>query len=137
MFDNVAHPGLRALLSFEATRHQVPIEFREVDVILSPNVPFVLAPGCFDGFPTGCCVDAGMRGTAIFATDEFDSARSCYTDGEDIVLVKYDVRDIVGKIEKQERLNYRAVVVRVTLDHDKNFGGGALAEAEAKAGGDA
>ncbi len=39
MFDNVAHPGLKALLSFEATRHQVPIEFQE-----SPDFPLASAP---------------------------------------------------------------------------------------------
>ena len=74
--------------------------FKDMDIILSPNISGKIYSGSTDGFPTGCCVDAGMRGTAIFATDEFDSARSCYTDGEDIVLVKYDVRDIVGKIEQ-------------------------------------
>ncbi len=71
-----------------------------MDIILSPNISGRIYPGSTDGFPTGCCVDAGMRGTAIFATDEFGSARSCYTDGEDIVIVKHDVRDIVGKIEQ-------------------------------------
>lgn len=30
MFENVVHPGLKAQLSFEATRHQVPVEYREV-----------------------------------------------------------------------------------------------------------
>jgi integrase len=29
MFENVGHPGLKALLSFEATKHQIPIEYRE------------------------------------------------------------------------------------------------------------
>jgi glycosyltransferase involved in cell wall biosynthesis len=74
--------------------------FKDMDIILSPNISGRLYSGSIDGFPTGCCVEAGMRGTAIFATDEFGSARNCYTDGEDIVLVKHDVRDIVGKIEQ-------------------------------------
>ncbi|MBN9601531.1 MAG: glycosyltransferase [Afipia felis] len=74
--------------------------FKDMDIILSPNISGKLYSGSIDGFPTGCCVEAGMRGTAIFATDEFNSAKSNYIDGEDLVLVKYDVRDIVGKIEQ-------------------------------------
>ncbi len=41
MFDNVAHPGLKALLSFEATRHQVPIEYRETPDFPPSSTPFV------------------------------------------------------------------------------------------------
>jgi hypothetical protein len=41
MFDNVAHPGLKALLAFEATRHQVPMEYRETDAFPPPSTPFV------------------------------------------------------------------------------------------------
>lgn len=74
--------------------------FKDMDIILSPNISGKIYSGSTDGFPTGCCVDAGMRGTAIFATDEFDSAKRCYIDGEDIVLVDYDVTDIVDKIER-------------------------------------
>lgn len=74
--------------------------FKDMDIIVSPNISGKIYSGSTDGFPTGCCVEAGMRGTAIFATDEFNSAKSCYADGEDIILVKYDVRDIVDKIEQ-------------------------------------
>ena len=41
MFENVAHPGLKALLSFEATRHQVQIEYREVDEFPPSSTAFV------------------------------------------------------------------------------------------------
>ena len=41
MFDNVSHPGLRALLSFEATRHQIQVEYREVDEFPPSTTAFV------------------------------------------------------------------------------------------------
>ncbi|MGV1941485.1 glycosyltransferase [Agrobacterium sp. 22-211-1] len=74
--------------------------FRDMDIILSPNISGKIYSGSTDGFPTGCCVEAAMRGTAIFATDEFDSAKACYTDDQDIVIVKYDVKHIVDRIEQ-------------------------------------
>lgn len=44
--------------------------FRQIDLIVSPNLPFTLRPGKFDGFPTGCCVEAGLNGVAVCTTDE-------------------------------------------------------------------
>ena len=43
---------------------------RRMDIILSPNIPFMFKPGAFDGFPTGCCIEAALCGTAVFASDE-------------------------------------------------------------------
>jgi hypothetical protein len=40
MFEHVAHPGLRALLSFESQRHQTPIEFRECSDFPPSTTPF-------------------------------------------------------------------------------------------------
>jgi hypothetical protein len=37
---------------------------------VSPNVPFVLVPGKnYDGFPTGCCIDAALHSVGVFCTD--------------------------------------------------------------------
>jgi len=47
-----------------------------------------------------------------------------------------EIADAIGVYEAQMR-EAAYPILRMTLDHDKNFGGGALAEAEAKAGGDA
>lgn len=45
--------------------------FSGMDIIVSPNIPFVLIPGkSYDGFPTGCCIDAGLQNVAVFCTDE-------------------------------------------------------------------
>lgn len=85
--------------------------FREfypsMDIILSPNVPFVLAPGAFDGFPTGGCIEAGLSGVAVFCTDPLDQ-NITFRDGEDLVIVPRDaasISEIVSHYhERPERL---------------------------------
>ena len=72
--------------------------YRRIDVIVSPNQPFVLGAGKFDGFPTGCVVEAGMREVAIICTDELD-LNVDYVDGEDLIIVRSDVDEIVASIK--------------------------------------
>jgi glycosyltransferase involved in cell wall biosynthesis len=73
--------------------------FSDMDIIMSPNISGKIFPGSFDGFPTASCTEAGLRGIAIFAVDEFNSASGRFTDGEDIALIRYDLMDIVEKVE--------------------------------------
>ena len=73
--------------------------FQNIDIIISPNISGKICPGSFDGFPTASCTEAALRGSAIFAVDEFNSAEGYFTDGEDIVLIQYNIMDIVDKIE--------------------------------------
>lgn len=73
--------------------------FQDMDLILSPNISGKIFPGSFDGFPTASCTEAGLRGTAIFAVDEFNSAKGRFTDGEDIVLINYDLAHIIDQVE--------------------------------------
>lgn len=73
--------------------------FQNMDIIMSPNISGKIFPGSFDGFPTASCTEAALRGTAIFAFDEFNSAKGRFTDREDIVLIKYDLWDIVRLVE--------------------------------------
>jgi glycosyltransferase involved in cell wall biosynthesis len=77
--------------------------FRYMDIILSPNISGKIFPGSFDGFPTASCIEAGLRGTAIFAVDEFKSGAGHFTDGKDIVLINYDLAHIVSKVEEYYR----------------------------------
>jgi glycosyltransferase involved in cell wall biosynthesis/SAM-dependent methyltransferase len=72
--------------------------FRRMDLIVSPNAPFVLAPGKFDGFPTGCCVEAGLSGVAVCASDVLNQ-NGPFTHGRDILitnLVAADIAEVVG-----------------------------------------
>jgi glycosyltransferase involved in cell wall biosynthesis len=63
--------------------------YRDKDIILSPNIPFMIFEGSFDGFPTGTSVDAGLRKTALFCTDEL-ALNTRFIDGEEIVIVPHD-----------------------------------------------
>ncbi|MDF2673573.1 MAG: hypothetical protein K0R09_1838 [Clostridiales bacterium] len=74
-----------------------PSFYSTMDIIISPNRAFILAPGSFDGFPTGCCVDAGLNGTAILCTDPL-SQNIAFEDDKDICLVPLDVSYITNKV---------------------------------------
>ena len=76
--------------------------YRDKDIILSPNIHFKLFDGSFDGFPTGCCTDAGLHKVAIFCTDELNMNRQ-YKDKEEIVIIPHDAQKIVKLIEKYYR----------------------------------
>jgi glycosyltransferase involved in cell wall biosynthesis len=75
-----------------------PDFYAHMDIILSPNRPFVLSPGSFDGFPTGCCVEAGLCGVAVFCTDPLQQNIK-FQDGEEIAIVKPNVREICDQVE--------------------------------------
>jgi hypothetical protein len=70
-----------------------------MDVILSPNVPHVLFPGAFDGFPTGACIEAGMSGVAVFCTDPLRQ-NIHFRNGEDIVIVSGGPEEIASRIRE-------------------------------------
>jgi glycosyltransferase involved in cell wall biosynthesis len=67
--------------------------YSQMDMILSPNVPFVLAPNAFDGFPTGSSVEAGLCGVPIFCTDVLKQ-NTMFQDGKDIVIISTDINEI-------------------------------------------
>ena len=69
-----------------------------MDLILSPNVPFVFGPGAFDGFPTGCCIEAALCGTAMFVTDEMGMNEGRLKDREEIVIVSREADDIAETV---------------------------------------
>jgi len=74
-----------------------PEFYAGMDAILSPNVPFVLGQGFFDGFPTGCCVEAGMCGVAVLCSDEL-RLNVALKDGEEIVIVPRNVEAICSRV---------------------------------------
>ncbi len=72
--------------------------YKNVDLILSPNQSSMIYNGSFDGFPTGCCVDAGLRKTAVLCTDELH-LNNQFIDGEEIVIILHDTSEIVRIID--------------------------------------
>jgi len=79
-----------------------------MDLILSPNVPFVLRPGAFDGFPTGACMEAAFCGVPVFCTDILKQ-NIVFKDGEEIVIVPRDVDDICASINHYYK-NYEELI---------------------------
>lgn len=69
-----------------------------MDLILSPNAPFLLRKGSFDGFPTGCCAEAGLCGTAVFCTDELRQ-NAVFENGRDLVIVPRDATAIAELVD--------------------------------------
>ncbi len=74
--------------------------FLTQDIIISPNRPFVLSPGNFDGFPTACCMEASLCGVVVVCSDELMLNRN-YKNWEDIVICKpvpTDIACAVGRL---------------------------------------
>ena len=69
----------------------------DMDLIVSPNLPFKLHPGNFDGFPTGSCVEASLCGVGMAVTDPLNLNQS-YSDGEDIIFITPDPVAIAERI---------------------------------------
>jgi glycosyltransferase involved in cell wall biosynthesis len=78
--------------------------YSTIDMIVSPNAPFILMPGAFDGFPTACCVEAALCGVAVFCADELHENR-LFKDGEEIVIVSRDIDRLTSHVERYVR-NY-------------------------------
>lgn len=73
--------------------------YKNKDIIISPNIPFILGSGCFDGFPTGCVVEAGINEVAMFVTDELDMNKNRFIDDKEIVIIKPSENSIVEKVD--------------------------------------
>ena len=96
---DIAIDGLENKIIFHGVRRAefFPEFYREMDAILSPNASFVLRPGAFDGFPTGCCIEAGLCGVAVFCSDDLQQ-NVAFKDGEEIVIVARDAAEISRQI---------------------------------------
>jgi len=77
--------------------------FVGMDLIVSPNRPNLLHPGNFDGFPTGCCVEAALCGVAVMATDAL-SQNPGYVDNESIFLLDASGTPLAQQIESRIRI---------------------------------
>jgi glycosyltransferase involved in cell wall biosynthesis len=71
--------------------------YRRMDLIISPNRPFTLGPGAFDGFPTGCCIEAALQEVAVVCTDELN-LNTHLEDGDSVLIIRPDADNIVEKI---------------------------------------
>lgn len=67
------------------------------DIIISPNRPFILTEGSFDGFPLGTVVEAALNGVIPIITDELKQNK-VFDDGE-IIITKPNAGEIAREIE--------------------------------------
>lgn len=72
--------------------------YKNVDVFLSPNRAFELNKGSFDGFPTGCAIDALLEEVVLIATDELRQNMGQYINGEDLFIVDNNITIIMDRI---------------------------------------
>lgn len=72
--------------------------YEDKDIIISPNIPFALGPGYFDGFPLTCILDAMLNNVGAFCTDELNDNKF-YENKKDIVIIKPNVEEIIKEIE--------------------------------------
>jgi len=76
------------------------IEFyKKMDIMISPNRPFVLAEGAFDGFPTASCTEAMINGVVLLCTDELN-LNIKFEDKQDLIIIKPETKNIVNEVEK-------------------------------------
>jgi glycosyltransferase involved in cell wall biosynthesis len=74
-----------------------PAFYSEIDLILAPTRPSVICPGAFDGFPTGCCMEAGACGVAVLCTDPL-GMNVALKDGEDLILIPHDAEWVAATV---------------------------------------
>ena len=72
--------------------------YKEMDIIISPNRPFILSKGSFDGFPTGSCTEAMVNGVLLICTDELN-LNVKFKNSRDLIIIKPTMEDIVREVE--------------------------------------
>jgi hypothetical protein len=71
---------------------------KETDVIISPNQPFKLKKGAYDGFPLGSVISAGLNNNLILSTDFFNEGEKIgFIDTIHFVKIDPNDNDIFNK----------------------------------------
>jgi glycosyltransferase involved in cell wall biosynthesis len=97
--DDLPLDGLEGKIAFHGPQEPSWFDtfYRDKDMILLGNVPFVLLPGAFDGFPTGCGSDAMLHELALLCTDPL-KLNCQFVDGQDLVIIEHDIASTVEMI---------------------------------------
>ena len=85
------------MLSEKQIKDQFERNIKDIDIVLSPSRPFVLASGDLDGAPNVANVEAGVAGVAIFITDELDQCTE-YRSGEELEIIPSEPITISNRI---------------------------------------
>ena len=73
--------------------------YKNIDLILSPNRPFKLSKGSFDGFPTGACTEAMINGVVLLCTDELKQNVK-FENKKDLIIIKPELSNIMEVVEE-------------------------------------
>lgn len=76
---------------------EFPSFYSNIDIIISPNRPFILKPGAFDGFPTSACTEAALNAVAMMVTDPLN-LNLYFKDGNDIIIIQNNAQEISEKL---------------------------------------
>lgn len=71
--------------------------YKKNDIIISPNKPFLLGKGCFDGFPLGTVVEAVLNGVVALITDPLEQNFS-FKNNDEIIIIESTVESIENHI---------------------------------------
>ena len=71
--------------------------FKKNDIIVSPNKPFILGKGTFDGFPLGTVVEAVLNGVVALISDPFE--QNCiFENNNEIIIIESTVESIENNV---------------------------------------
>ena len=73
--------------------------YKKMDILISPNKPFILAKGGFDGFPLGTVVEAALNGVVVLISD-YLSQNSLFTPDEDLIIIDSSSNSIEKEVVK-------------------------------------
>lgn len=73
--------------------------FKEMDIMISPNKPFLLNKGSFDGFPLGTVVEAALNGVVVLISDDLKQ-NTTFVDNEELIIIESNINSIVEKVIK-------------------------------------
>lgn len=81
--------------------------YQQMDVIVSPNKPFLYGKGAFDGFPLGTVIEAALNYVVAIVTDRLNQ-NTVFDNGKEIIITDGEVssieEEIINLIENPEKL---------------------------------
>lgn len=75
-----------------------PMFYSEMDIIVSPNRDDLSKSGYFDGFPTGCCVEAGACGCGVITADTLKQ-NIMFVDGKELSIIEPTAQSAAEKVK--------------------------------------
>jgi len=81
--------------------------YQQMDVIVSPNKPFLYGKGAFDGFPLGTVIEAVLNNVVAIVTDNLNQ-NTLFENGKEIIIINGDEtsieKEIINLIQNPEKL---------------------------------